>query len=116
MQRGEIWMVDVQPPTGEQPGREQIGDRPAVILQQTNANQKTVVIVPITKNQSRQQELGGFLIQPTAENGLTLPSVVMTNQVRACDVRKFRRLCGKLEPAHLQRLEQELAALLNLRG
>jgi mRNA-degrading endonuclease toxin of MazEF toxin-antitoxin module len=114
MQRGEIWMVDIQPPANESPGREQIGDRPAVILQHNCTNQSTVVIVPVTKQQDRQNDLGAFLIQPSMENGLQLPSVVLTRQIRAADVRKFRRRVGKLEAANLQRLEREIKNLLNL--
>lgn len=114
MERGEIWMVNVQPPDGETPGREQRGDRPAVIVQRVTANQSTLVIVPITSNLERQRDAGGFVINPTAANHLDGQSVVMTSQVRACDTRKFRRMRGRLDPADLQRLEREISALLNL--
>src|SRR6476646_5172549 len=101
MQRGEIWMVDIQPPANEEVGHEQIGDRPAVIIQRDTANQDTAVIVPITKQMRRQSELGAFVIQPSITNGLDVLSVVMTKQIRAADVTKFRRKRGKLEAQHL---------------
>jgi mRNA-degrading endonuclease toxin of MazEF toxin-antitoxin module len=114
MQRGEIWMVDIQP-RGSAPGHEQIGDRPAIIVQHQTANQSTVVIVPVTKQLEAQRFLGAVgVVQPSPGNGLSLPSIVLTNQVQVCDVRRFRRKCGRLEAAHLSRLETELKALLNL--
>jgi mRNA-degrading endonuclease toxin of MazEF toxin-antitoxin module len=114
MQRGEIWMVDIQP-RGGAPGHEQTGDRPAVIVQRQTANQSTLVIVPVTKQLAAQKFLGAVgVIQPSPDNGLSLPSIALTNQLQVCDVRRFRRRCGKLEAAHLARLDNELKALLNL--
>jgi mRNA-degrading endonuclease toxin of MazEF toxin-antitoxin module len=114
MQRGEIWMVDIQPRGGAQ-GHEQVGDRPAVIVQHETANQSTLVVVPVTKQLAAQRFLGAVgVVQPTPENGLSLPSIVLTNQLQVCDLKRFRRKCGRLEASHLAKLDSELKALLNL--
>jgi len=113
MQRGEIWMVDVPRPDGP-PGREQYGDRPAVIVQRNTANQSTLIIVPITSNQNASRFESAFVVQPSPENGLSLPSVVITNQMRAIDTKRIRRQLGMLSAAHLQQLNEAIKTLLNL--
>jgi mRNA interferase MazF len=109
MQRGEIWQVDI-PFT---PGHGQAGMRPAVIVQDTPflATLPTVLIVPFTCAQSATRFPGTVLVQPTGQNGLTVPSVALVFQMRALDRRYSLRPLGVLDAATLDQIFVELDKL-----
>lgn len=83
MKRGDVVRVHLPAPQGK-PGHEQIGPRPAVIVQ-ADANQSTVVVVPMTSKLKAMAFAGSVRVEPAKENGLDVPSVAMTQQVRAID-------------------------------
>jgi mRNA interferase MazF len=114
MERGDI--VRVRLPLPQSPGREQFGTRPAVIVEGVAlmANQSTVVVVPLTSQQKALRFPGAFSVQPTAANGLTVPSVMLTNQVRAVDMHRIEAVIGKLDASSLERLAVELRKILCL--
>lgn len=94
MKRGEVWSVAL-PATS---GREQGGQRPAVVVQDDNYGQGSplVLVVPITGQTAASRFPGSIEIAPTPENGLTLPSVAMAFQLRALDRARFVRRLGML--------------------
>lgn len=55
------------------------------------------------------------LIDPSAENGLRLPSQVMTDKLTAARPRELGQRIGKLSDQDLWRLEQALVTILGLR-
>jgi mRNA interferase MazF len=115
MQRGDVVRVELPWPKGKA-GREQAGTRPAVIVQanQASANLSTVVIVPLTSNQSASRFPGSFLVHPSAKNGLASESIVLTHQMRALDTTRIESTIGVLSDADLKCLEDELRSLLGL--
>ena len=115
MRRGDIVLVELPRPLGSA-GREQFGYRPAVVLQDTAAvaSPATLVIVPLTSNAGAAQFPGAFAISPTATNGLSVRSVVMTNQVRAIDIRRIDRVLGQMASADMATLESNLRLVLRL--
>lgn len=87
-------------------GREQSGRRPAVIWQDTTIFAfPTVVIIPLTTQMATLRFPMTSLIQPTARNGLSSPSVALVFQVGACDVRRFEGRIGELDDPDLQNLQ-----------
>lgn len=115
MRRGDVVLVELPRPMGST-GREQFGYRPAIILQDTAAvtSPSTLVIVPFTSNIAATQFPGAFTVNPNTTNGLTVKSVVMTNQIRAIDIRRINRTLGRMAPADMATLEANLRLVLRL--
>ncbi len=121
MQRGEIYdvLLPVKPPPGTPAGHVQYGPRPAVIVQHGGGCPElgTVLIVPITGSQKMAFKHSLF-VQPSAANGLFLPSTILTHQLRAIDKTHVSTLRGRLDPVELdpvefQKLVAELRAILS---
>ena len=113
MNRGDVAWVELPAPRNS-PGHEQTGTRPAVIIQDDRniLNLSTVVVVPITSNQGASRFDGGVPLSPSAENGLTLPSVAMTSQIRAVDRQRVKQIVGSVSPVDMQRIETALRSIL----
>jgi len=110
MQRGEVWLVRL--PFG--PGREQSGERPAIVLQDSIQGQGSplVVVIPLTSQVAALRFPGSFTIEPSADNGLTAPSVAMVFQIRALDRSRFLRQIGKIHAEAVENIFVKLDVLL----
>ncbi len=108
MKFGDVFWGDL-PDRG---GTEQRGRRPVLVWQDTEAfSLPTVLIIPFTSQQDALRFPGTVLIQPSAVNGLTAPSVALVFQLGACDIRRLRTPIGHLEDGDLATL-RELAKKL----
>ena len=109
MKRGEVWSVRLPPSTG----REQAGERPAVIVQDEAYGQGSplVLVVPLTSSLAALRFPGSARLEASPTNGLNLTSVAMVFQFRAVDRTRFVRRLGVLDDADLDRLLGELDAL-----
>ena len=110
MERGEIWRVALPLVTT----REQGGERPALILQDGIKGQASplILIAPLTSQIAALRFPATVRIDPTPENGLTLPSVAMGFQTRALDRTRFIRLIGAVEATTLDALLVEMDSLM----
>ncbi len=72
MKRSEVWRNNLP----SVPGHTQAGIRPTVIVQEDQATAllPTVLIVPFTGTKAAIRFPGTVLVQPDAQNGLTMPS------------------------------------------
>jgi mRNA interferase MazF len=115
MERGDVVRVDLPPPSG-QPGTEQFGERPAIVIQinSANASLSTVILVPLTSNQSANRFFGSVPISATASNGLTINSVALVHQLRAIDQRRVRRVAGKVSAEDFVKIEAKVREILGL--
>lgn len=115
MARGDIFIVDFPAPAGPA-GREQMGHRPAIVVQTdlTNTDLPTTMIVPFTSNLNAMRFSHTLRIDPSFQNGLTRPSVLLIFQLRAIDKRRLGNKIGSLEDHYLQKLEAEIRCLLGL--
>lgn len=113
MQRGDVFFVELPRPAGR-PGHEQHGTRPAVVVQANCQGQSTVVIVPMTSNQSALRFESCFAISKSAKNGLTCDSVVLVPQVRAIDATRLRNKAGELSTEEMAELDNGLKNLLGI--
>ncbi len=95
MNRGEIWLINLDPTIGAEIKKA----RPAVII---NVNEIGVlplrVIVPITSWKERYSQAPWFVqITPTKENGLNHPSAADAFQIRSISVDRFVRNIGTVD-------------------
>ncbi len=109
MIRGEVWSVSL--PTGT--GREQSGQRPAIVVQDAAYGQLSplVLMVPLTSQLSAVRFSATVQIAPSLQNGLTLPSVALVFQIRALDRQRYVQRLGLLLPAELNAVLEQLNKL-----
>ena len=99
----------------EQGGREQMGRRPVIIFQDTVAFvTPTVLVIPLTSQLDTLNIPATLLIQPTASNGLRVPSVALVFQLRAIDVRGIEQYVGHLDDPDLQAIQALAKRLMKL--
>jgi mRNA interferase MazF len=82
IQRGEIWLADLNPIRGS----EQAGIQPVLIFQNDTINcfTTTAVTIPFTTN-LRRASLPSCVRLPAGEGGLTSDSVALCHQIRVLD-------------------------------
>jgi mRNA interferase MazF len=115
MPRGDVIIVDFPSPAGHS-GREQIGTRPAVVLQSggSAALLTTTIIIPFTGNLNANRFPYTIVVDPSPQNGLSTQSVLLIFQIRAISNSRIIRKVGTLEDVYLQQLIDELNILLGL--
>ena len=115
MKRGDIVRAELPRPAGS-PGREQFGQRPAVVVQDElqSAGLETIVVVRLTSRLAAARFVGSFVVQPSPTNGLSVPSVVLTHQVRAIDKHRITGVIGRLGERETAILDAALRKLLRL--
>ena len=115
MARGDIATVNLPVPSGGA-GREQQGCRPAIVIQTdiSDAGLPTTMIVPVTSKLKALRFPHTFRVDPSPQNGLSSPSVLLVFQLRAIDKKRLGNNIGCLEQHHLQKLETEIRGLLGL--
>jgi len=115
MTRGDIVLVNL-PQTADSAGHEQVGTRPALVVQDdpTSETLSVIMIVPFTSNLKAQRFPHTILIQPSAQNGLSMPSVLMIFQLRAIDKTRVTKKIGRLEDELMTKVNDEMKDLLGL--
>lgn len=113
MRRGEIWYVDLGIPSGGV-GHEQAGDRPALLVLNDAPVSPLIMAIPITGQTSAKKFPHTILINPSKQNGLSNPSVILVFQLRALDKKRLRRKLGVLECGYQEKVDIELSILLDL--
>jgi mRNA interferase MazF len=115
MQRGDIYMVDLEPTQGSEANK----IRPAVIVSNNAANRTAerngrgvVTVVPVTSNTDRVYPFQVLL--KSGEGGLAVDSKAQAEQVRSVDYVRLRRKIGTIPPAALGRLDDALRTHLAL--
>jgi mRNA interferase MazF len=108
MAYGDVFIVSL--PTSD--GREQSGRRPALAVQADLASEPMLMIAPITSNLNALRFAFSVRVEPSEENGLTLPSVVMVFQMRAIDKTRIVRKLGTLSPADMELIDATIWQML----
>ncbi len=108
MARGDVLLVNL--PSSDK--REQSGRRPTVAVQTDVAGEPMLMVAPITSNLNASRFKFAVKIEPSNENGLDLPSVVMIFQMRAIDKNRIIKLIGKLSAEDLKRIDAEIWRML----
>jgi len=110
MNQGAIYWVAF--PTSD--GREQAGQRPALIVQGglLLPSLPTIWVVPITSNLRAARFPGTTRIDPDPQNGLVVPSVLLVFQLRAIDKRRLLQPAGRVSPSQLDAVLHMIDRLL----
>ena len=111
--RGWVYMADLDPPRGTEPGKV----RPVLALQTDLFNQEhaSTVVLPLTTNVCSQSRILRVHLKK-GEAGLNADSDIMVDQIRAIDNRRFRRALGGAPARCLAEIEMGIAILLDLPG
>ncbi|MCB9433622.1 MAG: type II toxin-antitoxin system PemK/MazF family toxin [Ardenticatenaceae bacterium] len=114
MARGDVLMVELPYPRGRD-GHEQVGTRPAVVVQSNAAQDiSTLIIVPATSNLKAIRFPYTIEVVPSSQNGLSQKSILLVSQMRAMDKTRVVRTLGTLEKHYLTQLDEEIMSLLSL--
>ena len=108
MTKGEIWVSDL-PVKG---GHVQRGYRPALIIAETTKS--IVTVIPITSSLTATKFRYTIPVVPSQGNGLDRPSILLLYQLGAIDKRFLHRSIGRLDPAILMRVDEQLKQMLHL--
>ena len=112
IRRGQIWLVDWTPGRGS----EQLGKRPALVIQTDAANSNirypnTIVLTLSTKGLSVATHIP---IEPDATNGLRETSWVKCEQVLTISKARLHQKWGHLSPAAMSRVELAVRIALGM--
>jgi mRNA interferase MazF len=105
-QRGEIWWVNLDPPTGSEIAK----TRPCVVLTSDVLNQRrrTVVVVPL----SSSPDPAPPILVPVRCGGKD--SVAVTDQIRAVSKQRLDRRMDSLSEEDLRSIEEAVREILGL--
>lgn len=108
MKQGEIWNVYFDPIKG----REQSGNRPALIISgpAMNENLDVVIACPLTSTIHNFQ--GNPIIKPSEKNGLSEISEVIVFHVRSLSKDRFKKRLGVVTKMELEKVKQTLNDIL----
>jgi mRNA interferase MazF len=109
--RGDVVLCDLNPVVGT----EQAGVRPVLILQidRANAASPHTIIAPFT-TKIRQAILPSHALVPAGVGGLSQDSVVLCEQIRVVDKRRFIKVLGHLDEPYLKEVAKALRTILGL--
>jgi mRNA interferase MazF len=112
MNRFEIWLANLNPGKGTEPGKV----RPVVVVQTDliNDTHPSTIVCPLTTQIiDLENGLLRFTIHPDT-SGLEKKSDVMIDQLRALDNRRFIQKIGRLSDADQEKLNRSLRTILDL--
>jgi mRNA interferase MazF len=113
VQRGEVWVVDLDPVIGS----EEAKTRPCIVIQRDAANRtgRTTIVVPVTDAHRKIADRIRPLLR-AGDGGLSKDSLALCRQVRVIDAARLRARLGILEAASLTAVSRGLVAILDLEG
>lgn len=108
--RGEIWIIDLNPTLGH----EQRG-RPCLVISVNQLNHgpaDLAIVIPIT---TRDREIASHVRIDAPEGGLREVSFAKTEDIRSVSISaRFKERRGSVEPATVREVERNLRFLLGL--
>ena len=114
MKRGEVYDARLDPVEGS----EQSGTRPVVIVSRESMNQagNVVIAVPCTTYRAGRRKYHSQVLVDAGEGGLTVQSVVLSEQVRVMNKTRLVRLRGVVSGRVMQEIERALLIAMDLPG
>jgi mRNA interferase MazF len=109
--RGDVYLVNFDPTIGSEIKK----TRPALVLQNDVANRYSpiTIVAAITSQVDEPLYPTEVQILPP-EGGLSVPSVVLLNQIRSIDRRRLVRRLGRASAKTMQRVDRALSISLGL--
>lgn len=109
MKRGDIYRADLDPVVGSEQG----GVRPVLIIQNDTGNlhSPTVIVAAIT-GRNKKPHMPVHVPITAAESGLSMDSVVLTEQVRTLEKSRLTKYLGHLGGEAMARIDAALSRSL----
>ena len=110
--RFEIWIADLNPQIGTEPGK----TRPVLVVQTNLLNKvahPSTVVCPLTTNVQRQSEILRVHIRKGMAN-LNESCDIMIDQIRAIDNKRLIRKIGELPHEQASQVKYNLSVVLDL--
>ena len=107
----EIWIVDLNPTIGTEPGKV----RPVIIIQTDllNKHHPSSIICPITTNIRKEIEILRIHLKKGC-CGLEEGCDIMIDQVRAIDNKRLIRKVGNISPELVKSIKENLKIIVDL--
>lgn len=101
--RGSLYLVDLDPNVGHELKK----TRPAVVVSNDHMNElaETILVMPITAGKHRYFH---WVPLDSPDDGVSKPSAIVTEQVRAIDKRRLQRRLGAVRPETMEKIEQAI--------
>jgi len=112
VKRFEIWLADLNPQIGTEPGK----TRPVIVVQTNLLNKiphPSTIICPLTTNIQKESEILRVHIKKGIAN-LNENCDLMIDQVRAIDNKRLIKKLGELPENLATRVKENLAIILDL--
>jgi mRNA interferase MazF len=110
--RGEIWLADLNPPHGTEPGK----TRPVLVIQAQGllgAGHPSTIVIPLTTNVIDDAE--PLRVRVPASGRLRKDSDLLIDQLRAVDNRRLvQGPLSHLSPKQMQSVEHAIREILDL--
>lgn len=112
MNRGEIWLINLDPTVGAEIQK----TRPTVIVNDDDIGTLPLrIIIPITDWKNRYSKSPWMVrLDPDQHNGLTKPSAADAFQVRSLDGSRFVKMLGHLDGPKMREITNALSLVLNI--
>ena len=109
--RGNVVMVELQ--SGER--NVQKGLRPCIVIQNNMGNKfsPTVIIAPLT-SRTKKDMITHTKITPSTENGLSVPSTALLEQIQTISKDSVKRVLGVLSEMEMKLINKAIVASLAL--
>lgn len=111
LKRFDVWIADLNPPNGTEPGK----IRPVVVVQTDllNGFHPSTLICPVTTNIFQKTEILRVNMSKN-EAGLKQRSAILVDQLRAIDNKRLIKKSGSLTKTTKTKLMNNLKVVLNL--
>jgi mRNA interferase MazF len=112
VQRGEVFLANLQPTQGSEQG----GTRPVIVISRDAINKSStvVVVVPTTDAANKAKLYPSHVLLKAGVAGLSLDSIALGEQVRAINKTRLVKLLGRLNRAELTLIEAAVKIALDL--
>jgi len=107
-EKGDVCLINLA--IGE--GREQFGERPAIIISNTKTD--IIVIIPLTTNLNALKFPYTIAIIPNRQNNLNQESVALVFHIRAIDKSRVLKKMGKISKELQKKIDNILKEMLDL--
>jgi mRNA interferase MazF len=107
----EIWIVDLEPALGSEPGKL----RPVIIVQSDLLNSKEHKSTIVCAISSQYREGISFIripVIPSVGNGLKKTSYILCDQIRSVDLSRLKGKIGMLDSKTATQLNETLTVIL----
>ncbi len=108
----EIWLADLNPQIGTEPGK----TRPVLVIQTNLLNKiphPSTIVCPITTNVQPESDILRVHLKKGMAN-LPADSDVMVDQIRAIDNKRLLKKVGNLPSGLIGKLKENIAIIIDL--